>query len=273
MSNQDEVPLQPNSPQSIVRRGLRLLIADNIGCRNRVKMLFEAVSVAHAFTLSSQSARLGQILKIPENEPSSDNEQIKLLREGVAYVSSSMATGLSSTMRASAVILAHSHIDDALNRILLLCVCYKPDRWKSEIYQASKTRYTLRDLDGLDPTKMMVDAANQYLAALKHKKITKRNDLLLRHLGQFAQGSNLKRMSSSSLDNFDSKRHELIHENILVRGDLDESIESQCLEVIGHVDNLLHSLVEYVDLSWDALTNFLETDQNDVLNADPLQSI
>ena len=58
-------------------------------------------------------------------------------------------SGVSSTMRAAAVILARSHIDDSLNRLLRVCVAHDPAPWREEVIDASKTRYTLRDLDGL----------------------------------------------------------------------------------------------------------------------------
>jgi hypothetical protein len=267
MSNDTPSTSTTHPAHPYLNQGLRLLIADNLGCRNRVQMLLDAVAVAHAFTIEKQTTTLHALVERLEQVDGSathlDAAQLELIKSAMTSLGASMASGLSSTMRASAVILAHSHVDDALNRILFLCVLYRPVAWKEEFYKTSQKRYSLQDLEGLDTTKLLADASTEYLARIKHSKVTKRNRLALRHIGKFGTNADKTRISESSLEKFDSRRHALIHRNELIRGELDESVEHECLEVVDHLNNLLQSLSEYVGLSWDELTELRPIEDDD----------
>ena len=252
-----KIPQGSLSIKETFKRGLISLIADNSASRSRVQLLLEAISIAHEYTRHRVAARFGKVVTLVEewdgHSEALTTEQIASLRAIVTVTSSSIANDLSSTMRASAVILAHSHLDNVLTRILMLCVVYDPVPWKQDIYRACKTRYTLRELDSIDPLKMMKDAAVQFGTQTKHLSISKRNDMLLRHIGRFAKEADVDRMSKSSLESLDHRRHDLIHANSLIRTEFDETTDYQCSAVIDHAENLIRSLAEYGDLSWDEL--------------------
>ncbi|MBB5066155.1 hypothetical protein [Granulicella mallensis] len=239
----------PNSKAKATRR-LRNILADNTACEQRVKMMLDAITVAHEFTRDRQEqSMLETAASISRLDIPAD--LVSWFRNNIPTISVKRASDLSSSMRAASLIFAHSHLDKALNQLLMLSVLLRPSDWNERINDSCQTKYSLKDLRSIDPLKMAINATNQFLTRQKHAKITKRNTMLLRYVGKYPASPNYHRLDTQALELFDAMRHQLIHESSHNGLDLSEATGQRCLAVVSHVGSLIESVAQYIDIPFD----------------------
>ncbi|MBB5345381.1 hypothetical protein [Tunturibacter empetritectus] len=135
------------------------------------------------------------------------------------YFSQKWGAQLQATVEAGTVVLVHSLLDGVLTKLLSSFVLLNTAHWESRILKAATKEYSLQQAITMDRASAFDKAADGFIHRFGKESLIKKNELLFAAFTDEARAIHhqLLQPGESLLRRFDRFRHQIVHEDGLVK--------------------------------------------------------